>query len=644
MVPYVVASKLAGAGLRSVGAEMGLSGTAARIMASDTTAMMLGGALVDGSRELQKGETRFGNIGAGIVGMGVFGAGNSAVRDWSIAKRAFIAYPVIGAIGAEAQHVTSQVLSGQKPTFDDAGTTMLHGAAMNAVMPWVGAGINRALFAASTHAGRPVAADRFAEQTGLRGQSPSLDAKVSEFPLARVKVSYDSNASSVDLSNQNIRIGLGDVRNGSQSLRTATTGERFGHELQHLSLAKQSEPTYRQIAGTLNFAPEQARQQFGSFRASQERTAQSFGEQVRSEINGEKVVARTALQSQEPSQLSRTHNQLFESDWQKFQQSNGAYRPTIDFQAKSSAPAGNEGYKLVLGAGGAKAYYALGALMAAEKLHIPFSQYAGASAGGDLAAGLANGLSPRQLLKVTYDNRSSAYDPTKLYGAIGVPTLGQLTLSNSLVSLERLWEPEVRRMGWTWPDNLELIAAHKNAKTGEYEPRVLTNKDASLAKGLAATGAHEAVFQPVKVGNEYLVDGGHAHMNPVIPNETADGKPAIVFRLGRVKEVPEHLNHPFWDPRAWIPEPDGLPPIVKKMLIEKEMQTPVKNDVDPRHVVIDLDTKIAGLDFWVSADEAREMVRSGFRQGFKQLAQAIKDGRIVPSRKPESTNSGTTTK
>jgi len=228
----------------------------------------------------------------------------------------------------------------------------------------------------------------------------------------------------------------------------------------------------------------------------------------------------------------------------------------------------------------------------------------------------------------------NAYDPTRIGMGMEMPAFGQ---SSNMVSLERLWEPEVRKLGWKWPNNLKLLAAHKNSSTGEFEPRVLTNKDAQLATGLAATGAHEAVFKPVKVGNEYLVDGGHYHMNPVIPNDRIGGKPAIVFRLNRVTEVPPHLDRPFWVPRAWVPEPDGLPPIVKKMLLEKEMSTPVRNEVDPKHVIVDLQTKVAGLDFWVSKDEALEMVRHGYRQGFDQLKKAIADGRIVPRRSLEQT-------
>jgi len=107
VVPYVVASKLAGSGMRSLGYHMNLSGTGARIMASDTAALMIGGALVDGSRDINPGETRLGNIGAGMIGMGVFGAGNNLVRNWSVAQRALIAYPMIGAFwsGSAACHV-----------------------------------------------------------------------------------------------------------------------------------------------------------------------------------------------------------------------------------------------------------------------------------------------------------------------------------------------------------------------------------------------------------------------------------------------------------------------------------------------------------------------------------------------------------
>ncbi len=242
-------------------------------------------------------------------------------------------------------------------------------------------------------------------------------------------------------------------------------------------------------------------------------------------------------------------------------------------------------------------------------------------------------MKARELLKVTLDSAPRAYDPATLTDALQVPNLDQLALSPSWVSLEKLWGKEVSKLGWQFPDNLRLLAAHKNPVTGEYEPRVLTNQNASLGTGLAATGAHEFLFQPVKVGNEYLVDGGHVHLNPVLPETTGDTKPAIVIRLNRVTEMPNELKWP--NVLFQLPGKDQLLPLFKRYLYWQELNPsePVRNDVDARNnVLIDLKTEVPGLNMWISRDQALSMVKDGYKQAFEQIRQAITQGRLTPTR------------
>ncbi len=382
VLPYAIAGKAANFGLRSLGGN--LTGTMARIAASETTGYVLGAGIVDGLRDVNPGETRLGNIGSGMVAFGILGAGNHMTRDWSVAQRMLVGYPVVGAVGAEAQNISSSLLSGHAPSFDNVGSTMLGGAAMNSVLPWIHIGANRAHDALSVRAGRGVAVDHFAESNGLAGKSPALDAKLREYPLSKVKVETTGDGSRTELPNRAVTLDLAGERNVSGAERQTAIAQKLGHELEHIDLAKGAEPRFveaqqlheqsrqLQAQGQTESAGarlEEAHQHFLATRRGQELGARQFGQQIEAEFKGngdtanggKRNGAAEPLNASEKAfntteKLEPAYEARFENEWQRFAASNGAYRPNLEFFVPPA------GYRLVTGAGGPKAYYTLGAV------------------------------------------------------------------------------------------------------------------------------------------------------------------------------------------------------------------------------------------------------------------------------------------
>src|SRR6185437_5821706 len=62
LVPYTIAGTAVGGGMRALGASLGVEGTAAAVLKDQTLAYAGGAALYDGSRNVNPGETRLGNM------------------------------------------------------------------------------------------------------------------------------------------------------------------------------------------------------------------------------------------------------------------------------------------------------------------------------------------------------------------------------------------------------------------------------------------------------------------------------------------------------------------------------------------------------------------------------------------------------
>lgn len=94
LITYTGYGRVAGAGLRALGAVAGLEGRMAALAADKTVAQIAGAALLDGTRDVQDGETRLGNI---------LGS-TSTFAGFSILNRAF--RPVTEQLAAAAQKAT----------------------------------------------------------------------------------------------------------------------------------------------------------------------------------------------------------------------------------------------------------------------------------------------------------------------------------------------------------------------------------------------------------------------------------------------------------------------------------------------------------------------------------------------------------
>ncbi|HEX9720320.1 MAG TPA: patatin-like phospholipase family protein [Ramlibacter sp.] len=258
---------------------------------------------------------------------------------------------------------------------------------------------------------------------------------------------------------------------------------------------------------------------------------------------------------------------------------------------KSSSP------KIALalaGGGPLGAIYEIGALCALDEVleGVDFTRlhhYVGVSAGGFIAAGLANGMSPRELCASfieSDDGTSEVFDPSWLmvpaYGefarrAIMFPglaasalwraTLGRRSLTHSLERLgpslptgifsneqvDRRLARLFSRRGRTndfreLKAQLTLVAT--NLDTGEAAPFGRPGWDhVPISKAVQASSALPGLFPPVEIDDQYFVDGAlkktlHASvaldggvdlmlcLNPLVPFNSTEPAAAKVMQRG----------------------------------------------------------------------------------------------------------------
>jgi predicted acylesterase/phospholipase RssA len=246
------------------------------------------------------------------------------------------------------------------------------------------------------------------------------------------------------------------------------------------------------------------------------------------------------------------------------------------------------------GGGPLGAIYEIGALCALDEVleGVDFTRlhhYVGVSAGGFIAAGLANGMSPRELCASfieSDDGTSEVFDPSWLmvpaYGefarrAIMFPglaasalwraTLGRRSLTHSLERLgpslptgifsneqvDRRLARLFSRRGRTndfreLKAQLTLVAT--NLDTGEAAPFGRPGWDhVPISKAVQASSALPGLFPPVEIDDQYFVDGAlkktlHASvaldggvdlmlcLNPLVPFNSTEPAAAKVMQRG----------------------------------------------------------------------------------------------------------------
>lgn len=246
------------------------------------------------------------------------------------------------------------------------------------------------------------------------------------------------------------------------------------------------------------------------------------------------------------------------------------------------------------GGGPLGAIYEIGALCALDEAldGLDFTglhHYVGVSAGGFIAAGLANGMSPRQLCAAFIecdDGASEVFDPSWLmvpaYGefarrAIMFPGLAASALWRATVGRKSLTQ-SIERLGPSLPTGIfsndqidqrlarvftqagrtndfrqlrtRLTLVATNLDTGEAAPFGRPGWDhVPISKAVQASSALPGLFPPVRIDDQYFVDGAlkktmHASvalddgvdlmlcLNPLVPFNSTEPETATVMRRG----------------------------------------------------------------------------------------------------------------
>lgn len=141
LLPYIAAARVAAVPLRGAAgavdrlAAQGVErGSAAKFLASESTATVAGGALWGGARDPGKGETRLGNAVGSAVGFASFELGG----HWSHSLKlpgALTVRGLTGFAGGGAQLLTADLIAGKEVSGSDALKAGLSGAAMNMALP-----------------------------------------------------------------------------------------------------------------------------------------------------------------------------------------------------------------------------------------------------------------------------------------------------------------------------------------------------------------------------------------------------------------------------------------------------------------------------------------------------------------------------
>ncbi len=144
ILTYSVVGKVAGMGLASAGENLGLQGSAARFLASDTTAQILGAGLFDFAKAPNQGETRLGNAAGSVAAFSMFSAGNSLLAgSRTIAESSLLSgvgRAAVGAAGGLTSLETSHFVAGlqgvdNKISWDDRFKAMANGGFVNVALP-----------------------------------------------------------------------------------------------------------------------------------------------------------------------------------------------------------------------------------------------------------------------------------------------------------------------------------------------------------------------------------------------------------------------------------------------------------------------------------------------------------------------------
>lgn len=335
---YTACGFASGGMLKVAAGKMALEGAAAKIAASESTAMITGAAAHDAFLDARNERERAGNICAAVASFSTFEAFR-VISPKNVTGK-LIAHLSSGALGGAAGHATKSAICGEPLDAKALSKASLDGAALNMLFPaarWYG---GRVLDYANVKLGRGIPFERYLADSDIQEHSPTFKGLSELFPLVRIQPSSDS----MSVSYANKRIHLIDAGTRISVLAEQTQEKLAGtiaHELCHLDRRSIKEMQLKEAAKLLSSDPESSKRLFLKARISDELAVRRIENNVLAELSLSKS-SRDSSKAGEAHALigsdlfPSSYLRRFNADFESFKSSNGEWRPDKDYALISS--------------------------------------------------------------------------------------------------------------------------------------------------------------------------------------------------------------------------------------------------------------------------------------------------------------------
>ena len=328
---FVVAGKLAGIGLRETGAALEVQGRVGSFMRNDSVAQLTGAGALTLAEKPKDGESRLGNFTSTMTTFAAFEGAGALSRQWSASAQHVVRFSV-GAANGVGQEAVSDYLAGKEISSDSLMKSALAGGAAGWSLPMLQRLGTRGIDSVNTALGRGITIDRY--EAAKTTTSPDQSATYNQLRDANpwVRIQGNSDASYADYKRNMIFLSPEDST-------AATFMSRTGHELGHLhsETAAKYEAQFVALGRALGDPQKTAetQSQFIALRTQQEVDQMKIEHSIAKELGkADTAFDENATKASIGSKVAfgnTTYERLWNREFEQFKQSNGAFRPSIEY-------------------------------------------------------------------------------------------------------------------------------------------------------------------------------------------------------------------------------------------------------------------------------------------------------------------------